>query len=212
VRNAALALGSDEVAIVMNGDILFWPDLEGALSLHHSLGAIATVVLREDPRARELGALGLDASGRVRTLLGKPEHAGAKEHMFTGVHVLSARALAELPSQGCIIRTAFRRWIDEGEVVGGFVDASPWRDLGTPREYLRANLDLVSGRLRWPGVEASGVLVGEGALVDGVLEEAVVGERASVRAKVVRSVVWAGARVETDAIDCVVAGDVRVSP
>jgi mannose-1-phosphate guanylyltransferase len=126
VRNAARALAADEVVIVMNGDILFWPDLEGALALHRSLGAIATVVLREDPRAHDLGPLGIDHEGRVRTLLGKPAGVAAREHMFTGVHVLSVRALSELPERGCIIRTAYRRWIDEGEIVGGFVDASPW--------------------------------------------------------------------------------------
>src|SRR5262249_54921504 len=142
VRHAMEVLGGEGTVVVMNGDILFWPDLEAAIAHHDRTEAIATVVLREDPRARELGALGLDAAGRVRSLLGAPTIEGLRELMFTGVHVLSERALAALPEEGCIIRRSYRRWIDEGEVVAGIVDGGPWRDLGTPSEYLCANIEL----------------------------------------------------------------------
>jgi mannose-1-phosphate guanylyltransferase len=199
VRFAAGALEPDDV-FVMNGDILFWPDLEGALALHRALGAIATVVLREDPRARELGALGIDAEGRVRSLL-TPAPPGIREHMFTGVHVLSARAVSDLPAEGCIIRKAYRRWIDAGEVVAGFVDHGPWRDLGTPREYLRANLDLASGRFAWPTkvapIDDGDCVIGTGVTIaDGVHLE--------------RCVVWAGTHVDRDAREAILAGDLRI--
>lgn len=203
VRHAAALLDEDEL-FAMNGDIVFWPDLEGALALHRASGAIATVVLREDARARALGAIGVDGEGRVRSLL-TPAPDGAREHMFTGVHVLSARAVAELPSEGCIIRTAYRRWIDTGEMVAGFVDASPWRDLGTPAEYLRANLDLARGSLPWP----SALRAIEGA-IEGDVEDCVIGAGAVVRAKLRRCVVWPGTRVVGDADGAILTPDLRV--
>lgn len=214
LRNAWGRLGGEPI-VVMNGDILFWPDLEGALALHRRLDAIATVVLRPDPRARELGALEIDGEGRVRRLLGAPDFGGPlRELMFTGVHVLSPRAFADLPERGCIIRTSYRRWVDEGEVVGGFVDESPFRDLGTPAEYLRANLDLLRGALRWPGVAPRGVLVHESARVgEGArLSEVVVGEGARIEAGVSleRVVVWPGTHVAGDARDAVLAPHARV--
>jgi mannose-1-phosphate guanylyltransferase len=200
LRNAG-ALGEADTVVVMNGDILFWPDLEGALALHEKLGAIATMVVREDPRARELGAIGVDGEGRVRSLLGVPNAPAAHDHMFTGVHVLSPRAIEELPERGCIVRTAYRRWVDGGEVVAGFADTSDWRDLGTPREYLRANLDLASGRLRFPSVHPIG-------------GENVIGEGATIApgVRVERSVVWPGTRVEADADGAILAGDLRIVP
>lgn len=205
LRNALSALGpTDEPILVMNGDIFFWPDFEEALILHERLGAMATTVLRPDPRAAKLGALEVDADQRVRRMLGRPEAVDAPltEQMFTGVHVLSPRALRELPEQGCVIRTAYRRWVDDPEtVVGGFVDLGDWRDLGTPAEYLRAHLDLLDGALRWPTADFEGdgdVVLGKGALVPD-----------DVRLK--RCVVWPGTVVEHDAVDAILAPHATVS-
>ena len=53
LRHALTALidefGADDDTpiLVMNGDILFWPELERALAVHRRLGAVATVVLRD---------------------------------------------------------------------------------------------------------------------------------------------------------------------
>lgn len=213
LRNALEALGgADDEIVVMNGDILFWPDLEGALALHRKLDTMATVVLRPDPRARQLGALEIEAEGRVRRMLGKPEHVelSLRELMFTGVHVLSPRAVRDLPKEGCIIRTSYRRWIDDGEVVAGFVDESPWRDLGTPAEYLRASVELVRGELPWPSFVPPGrALVGEGAVIgEGVTPvDAVIGADARIDAgvRLERAIVWPGAHVREDAVDAIVA-------
>lgn len=188
--------------LVMNGDIFFWPDLEGALALHRRLGALATMVLRPDPRAEQLGAIEIDAEGRVRRMLGAPEGVDAplETHMFTGVHVLSPDAVALLPEEGCIVRSGYRLWLAEGRVVAGFVDASAWRDLGTPAEYLRAHLDLLDGTLAWPSVEATGgdVVIGPGAVVDeGVRLE--------------RVVVWSGTHVTEPATDAILTPHARVT-
>lgn len=197
--------------LVMNGDILFWPDLEGALALHRRLEAVATMVLRPDPRARDLGAIEADPDGRVRTLLGSPSWDGPlEEHMFTGVHVLSLRALRDLPRSGCVIRRGYRQWVDSGAVVGGFVDEGAWRDLGTPPEYLRAHLDLLDGTLSWPGLEApgealvdDGASVGEGAALDRVVVGA--GARIDAGVRLERVVVWPETHVTEDAADAILA-------
>ncbi|MCC6874866.1 MAG: NTP transferase domain-containing protein [Sandaracinaceae bacterium] len=211
IRNA-LSILRDEVGdggpmLVINGDVLFWPDLEGALALHAELGAVATMVLREDPRAKELGAIEVDGGGRVRRLLGKPEGAPLGERMFTGVHVLSPRALADLPEQGCIVRKSYRAWIDRGEVVAGFTDPSPWRDLGTLQEYLRAHLDALEGALVWPGrALPRGSWIAPGARVEGAtIVASAIGQGAYVApgVRLERSVLWPGARVEQSDRDAI---------
>jgi NDP-sugar pyrophosphorylase family protein len=161
--------------------------------------------------------LEIDAARRVRRLLGAPQVSEPlRELMFTGVHVLSARALADLPKEGCIIRRSYRKWIDEGSVVGGFVDDGAWRDLGTPAEYLRASLDLLRGDLRWPGFgpPPGGVLLGDGAIVgEGArLSEAVVGAGAIIEAgvRLERAIVWPGTRVSEDASDVILTPQARV--
>lgn len=217
VRNLWLALrgGAGHAPLyVMNSDVVFAPDLAGALALHDRLDAIATMVLRPDPDAARYGTIEIDPAGRVRRLLGVPESAPGplRALMFTGVHVLSPRALADLPERGCIIRSSYRAWIDRGEVVAGWVEASPWRDLGTLAQYLAANVELASGRDHWPGIvpEPRG-LVGPGATIsdDAEVTESVIGLRATVApgARLDRVVVWDHTTAAGSLVRCIVTPD-----
>ena len=217
LRHAASALlqgaGDDEIIVVMNGDVVFAPDLPRAIAQHRASGAIATMIVRATPGSDGHGAVEIDApSASVRRLHQLPAMApaGLLPVTFTGVHLLSRRAFADLPTQGCIVRSAYRRWIDAGQLVGAVLDESPWRDLGTLREYLDGNLELASGRLASPYVSPSpsGTLIAAGArvhesarLIDCVIgEDAVVGEGVTLE----RVVVWDGARVDESARDAVV--------
>jgi mannose-1-phosphate guanylyltransferase len=203
--------------VVMNGDILFAPDLARAVAYHEASGAVATMVVRADPRAFELGAVEVAHEGPgvgwVRRLVGLPRELPrgieVAPYMFTGVHILAPRALESLPAAGCIIRTAYRSWLAEGEVVSAVVDAAPWRDLGTLESYLEANLDLAAGRLPWASLAVSdGSLVHGPAQVDAsaTVRSSVVGARAVVDRGVTldRVVVWDGARVERSVSNAVV--------
>ncbi len=206
LRNGLERLGpatDRDPILVMNGDIFFWPDLEAAIALHRALGAFATMILRPDPRAARFGAVEVDGRGRVRRMLGAPEEvpdpAQLRPMMFTGVHVLSPGVVAELPREGCVVRLGYQRWLAEGRVIGGFVDESPWRDLGTPAAYLGAHMDLLDGSLTWPGMSVAGgdVVLGAGASV----EEGVSLERV---------VVWPGTHVTEPAHDAILAPHARV--
>jgi mannose-1-phosphate guanylyltransferase len=227
LRHAAHALlegaGNDELVIVMNGDVVFAPDLARAIAHHRAIDAIATMVVRATPGNDGHGAVEIDAAaGLVRRLHRLPEvaPAGLLPVTFTGVHVLSRRAFADLPSEGCIARRAYRRWIDRGERVGAMVDDSPWRDLGTLGEYLDGNLDLARGSLASPYVTpgVNGSLVASDARVASTarMERCVVGPGASIAAGVqlARVVVWDGVAVVEDAHDAVITprGVVQVGP
>lgn len=187
-----------EPVIVMNSDIVFAPDLAAALAHHRALGAIATMVLRPDVNARRFGAVEIDADGRVRRLLGRPESVETlEERMFTGVHVLSPRAFGDLPERGCIVQASYRRWVDEGAVVAGWTEHAPWRDLGTLAAYLDANVAFAgSEALVDPSATVStraslrGAVIGAGAVVGDVTLE--------------RVVVWPDAVVEGDLRDAIV--------
>ena len=211
IRNARellLERGADTV-VVLNSDILFEPDLGAAMETHRRLGAIATMVLRSDPEAARYGAIEIDETARVRRLLGDPSEVPVPTlpFMFTGVHVLSRAAFADLPESGCIVRHAYRSWVDRGAVVAGHVDESPWRDLGTLEAYLEANL--AAARDAGGALVAPSARLGRGA----TLREVVVGEGAEIGAAVTleRTVVWAGARVFWDLRDAVVTPS-RVVP
>ncbi|MGF1466056.1 MAG: sugar phosphate nucleotidyltransferase [Sandaracinaceae bacterium] len=209
LRHAMAALDarfgpSDEPVVVMNGDVLMWPDLEAAVRRHHDAGAWATMVVRHEPGRASEGRVRADEEGRVRQLLGEPAATRPLTGWtFTGVQVLSPGAIAELPAEGCVVRQAYRGWVDRRERVLAVEDEAPWRDVGTPSAYRRACLEVANGDLRWPSVVPApdGVWLGPGAIVAGArVRRSVVGGGAMVAPGVTveGSVLWPGARAERD--------------
>lgn len=189
------AIDPREPFFVSNADVLFAADLAAALAAHRTAGAFATMILRRDPRAEKLGPVEIDATQRVRRILRAPDHAGPLETlMFTGLSILSGAAVLELPQNGCLVRQGYRHWLDRGEIVHAVVETAPFRDLGSPSEYLAAHLDLLSGAVPWEGVTPSPSLVEPSATVVGAqLDRVVVGARSVVAPGVSleRAVVWA---------------------
>jgi len=215
IRNLWGALPDpEEPVLICNADTLFVPDFGGALEHHRRLDAIATMVVRPDPRAQVYGAIEHDSMGRVRRLLGTPEHRGRLSvAMYTGAQILAPRAIRELPTEGCIIRQSYRRWVDVGLRVGAFVDRSPWMDLGTPATLHRANLLLgYQSELRDRfGVSDTHPIHVE-AEVDrrAHLHECVVGPGARVGAvHLQHCVVLPGATVQSDDANALIAPGVR---
>jgi mannose-1-phosphate guanylyltransferase len=212
IRNALPRLGQDPF-VVFNGDVLSAPNLERALSLHERSGARMTMVLREDPDAERLGAIDVDADGRVRRILGEgaAPPVPVRRCMFTGVYVLSADIEEDLPEQGCIVRHSLRRWLARGDRVSAIVDDGPWHDLGTIRSYAEVTFGLLDGTIpfdgftppsgaRWidPSAEISrDVTVGARAFVGAGAQ--VVGE-----GSLERTIVWEGARMTEPCRDVIV--------
>ncbi len=214
---AAEAGPTDEPILLMNGDVLFFPDLRAAIDVHRRSGALATMVVREHPRAAELGAIHLKrvpGDRRVARILGQVD-ASTDAMMFTGVHVLAPRAIGLLPAEGCIIRQGYVPWLKAGEPIAAHVEGAPFRDCGTIAEYHAAHLDVLEGRLDRPrlALDARG-WVAPDAQVDGAeLERSVIGARAHVAAgvRLRRVVVWPGARVTESASDAVITPSESVS-
>ncbi len=212
-----------ETFIAMNGKVLFAPNLEAALRLHEESRAIATMVLKPLRGGESFGAVEIDEDGRVRRLLGLPAEVPGRaltRAMYTGLSVLSARAHRDLPHDGCLIRDAYRHWIDRGEIVMGILDAGSFRDAGiTPAHYLEANLALLSGQERWPGIapDTEGNLgaAGTPTFASATLRHTVIGEGAAIAdgVQLERCVVWPGARVLRSARDTIFtpASEVQVA-
>lgn len=214
VRNAWQALGPQpgEELVVMNAKLVFAPDIARALEVHRQSGAIATMVLRALPAGTSFAAVEHEADGRIRRIRGLPSasHGALAPAMWTGVQILSARALPDLPPDGDIIEHAYLRWLERGEHVQGVLDAAPWVDVGvTLAHYLEANLALASGALRWPGITpVAGSLVASDARVpsEAQLSAVVLGSGVTLEpgARLERVVAWPNARVSHVLRDAVV--------
>ncbi len=193
-----------EVFVVVNGDILSDIDL-GALAQAVPPGG-AAMALRADPALGARAPVEADADGvvvRLRDFAGAPGRGIPGTH-FTGIHACSRALLDRVPPGfACIVRSAYTAALPEGR-IRSLVHRGQWVDIGTPADYLAANLALLDGTMTAPvdiwtqgtrGPAAS--WIGPGATVAGTVARTVVGARAVVPAGATLTdcVVWDGATV-----------------
>ncbi len=219
VRNAWQTFGvvEGEDLLVVNPKLVFAPDLARALHAHRTTGAIATMVLRALPEGSAFAAVEHDADGRVRRIRGMPaEHQEPlMPAMYTGVQILSSRAIRDLPRDGDIIQHAYLKWLARGDRVQSVLDDAPWLDVGVSvPQYLQANLSLARGEVRWPGItpDARSCIIHPRALVpeSATLRECILGANAQVPegAKLERVVAWPNSQLPLKLHDAIVTPSV----
>jgi mannose-1-phosphate guanylyltransferase len=213
IRFAADHAGIDDTFVVVNGDVLTDLDLGRLVATHRARDAEASIhlVAVDDPSA--FGVADLDDAGRIRAFVEKPPPGTEPSNLINaGTYVLepSVLDLIEPGRPVSVERDTFPRLVARGRMHGVATD-DYWIDAGRPELFLRANIDLISGRR---GVPVEPVDPAASVGRDVTLDEAVVGAGAVVErgATVVRSVVLPGATVGAEAVveDSIVMGAVGV--
>ena len=133
--------------VVVNGDVLTGMDLRSTIERHMSTDALATITLTsvEDPTA--YGLVEVDHDMLVRRFIEKPAHDEVSTNLINaGVYVFEPEVLEMIPSgrEVSIEREVFPRLQAQGK-LHAHVSSSYWRDIGTPRSYIAASHDVLSG-------------------------------------------------------------------
>ncbi len=171
VKNAQDAL-RDEPFLVISGDALTDIDLSGLVEFHKKNGALATVALARVPNPLEFGIIISGDDGRIQRFLEKPTWGQVfSDTVNTGIYVMEPEILDEFPPGEPADWSAdvFPRLLDRGAPLYGWITDGYWEDVGTHESYLRAQADVLSGKVsaEIDGFEVSpGVWVAEGAEVD----------------------------------------------
>jgi mannose-1-phosphate guanylyltransferase/phosphomannomutase len=171
VRNAADAL-TGEPFLVISGDALTDLDLSALVKFHKRNGAAVTVALSRVPNPLEFGIVIAAEDGRIQRFLEKPSWGQVfSDTVNTGIYVMEPDVLAEVPAGEVWDWSAdvFPRLLERGVPLYGWVGEGYWEDVGSHESYLKAQADVLSGRVAADidGFEVSpGVWVGEGAEVD----------------------------------------------
>jgi len=193
----------DDPFFALNGDILTDLDLGAMRETHRARSAGGTIALHHVEDARPFGLIETTQDGRITAFREKPRDPIPGD-VNAGTYLLDPAALRTWePGTTISIETEiFPTLIRRGVAMFGFAAEAYWLDLGTPEQYLRAHVDLLSGRLA--GSSYASPWVGPGASVDGSAEvgpTVAVGPGASIGpgAVIDRSVVLGGAAVEVGA-------------
>lgn len=199
IRAAAPYLRESSI-LIANADILTRPDYRALLRQAQS----DVCVLCLSPDAAGAGTVGVDRDGNVVRIRGEVFGHECRNGNYIGTAALGALALQTMPDEGCFIGDWVLPQLRKGTRVKAYFDTTPWMDIGTVSRYLDANRQWLVDlhRENWCAPDA---LVEPGSHLQG----SIVGSRAVVKQglHVEHSVVWPGAYVQTDAVDCVVLPD-----
>lgn len=197
IRKVAAFLRESDPCLVLGGDMILDLDPAALIRRHRDEDSGATLVLREDRRAREFGTIGVDAEGRVRRIAGRFDLGGAERAgVYTWANLFSSRVLESLPDRPVFnhlddwLAPLLKAGADDVRAVVLPPAECVWEPVGNLPEYLEANLR--SLRLSYLDPEAlareSGVRIEEDCVIG---PGAAIGRGARLR----RVVVWDGEQV-----------------
>lgn len=208
IANVAGKLRND-TAMVFNGDVLSGADLAQLLDFHRSNRADVTLQLVrvDDPRA--FGCVPTDEEDRVVAFLEKTEDPPT-DQINAGCYVFERNVIDRIPQgrEVSVEREVFPALLADGDCkIYGYVDASYWRDMGTPEDFVRGSADLVRGIAPSPALRGhrgeqlvhDGAAVSPGALLIG---GTVVGRGAEIGpgTRLDGAVIFDGVRVEAGCV------------
>ncbi len=151
----AVAHGADVVAsdeyLVLSGDVICDFDLGAIVEAHRQYGATVTIGLTRVANPLQFGIVIIDGDSRVRRFLEKPTWGEVfSDTVNTGIYVLNAEALAQVPRTEPydFSRELFPKLLGAGGALFGHVMRGYWRDIGDPESYLAVHNDYFRGDLR----------------------------------------------------------------
>jgi mannose-1-phosphate guanylyltransferase len=231
LKNAQELVGN-ETFLAFNGDVLTDVDLSEMVEWHRQRKAEATIVLTAVDHPSAYGVVPTEPDGRVLGFIEKPPPGEAPTNLINaGIYICEPRLLDRIPAGrvSSAERELFPAVVEDRTMYARGTDAY-WMDIGTPENYLQANLDALAGRyvcaavthpdekmaLLAPGAElhesarvfssclGSGSRVEAGATVKRtvLLPGATIGEGATVRDAVLgeKAMVGPGVAIEATAI------------
>lgn len=152
IRFAAKEAGIDETMIVVNGDVLSDIPVDHLLELHRERGGLATIALVpvDDPSA--YGVVPTDEDGKVTAFIEKPASGTAPTNLINaGTYIIDPYVVNMIASDRrvSIEKEIFPMLVEKGQLYAkGY--GCYWIDAGTPKTFLDASLDVVSGKFSSP--------------------------------------------------------------
>lgn len=139
----------DETFLIVNGKIITDIDISKAIETHKRSGAIATMVLKENPRCERFTVVDTD-NGQVTGFGTFPDPAayGPSDPaplMFTGIHIVEPTVFDYIENgvYSDIVQVFYREALAEGKHIAAHVASGNWYELSTIPRYLDISLAMM---------------------------------------------------------------------
>ena len=156
--------------LVISADAMTDFDLGAIIDFHQRKQSAATLTLYRVPNPLEYGVIIIDDEGRIRQFLEKPSWGEVfSDTVNTGIYVLDPKVFDYIEPGKPVdfSQDVFPAMLQAGDALFGYVAGGYWCDVGSIAEYMRANADLLEGKLQVPEI---GKHIGGGIWTDGEVE------------------------------------------
>jgi mannose-1-phosphate guanylyltransferase len=146
IKNAEEYL-EDGPFMVANGDVLVGQRLTELIEAHQGSGAMATIMLTAVENPTAYGLVKVDHQLQVKSFVEKPGSEEIHSSLINaGIYVLEREVLDMIPKgpEVSIEREIFPKLLARGK-LRAYISSAYWKDIGTPRSYLAASHDVLSG-------------------------------------------------------------------
>ena len=142
----------NETFLIVNGKIITDIDISAALETHRNSGALATMVLKPNPKRERFTIV--ETEGNLITGFGDFPTFDSRLStldsplMFTGIHILEPRVFNYIPRgvYSDIVPTFYRPAIARGEKIVAHITDANWFELSTIPRYLDISLAMLNGQ------------------------------------------------------------------
>lgn len=141
--------------LVLNGDILTDININSVIEHHKKYNAVATIVLTAVENPSAYGLVQVDEEYKVLRFLEKPELEVINRlninTINAGIYILEPNVLDYIPPKQnySFEYQLFPHLLRERENFRAFVATDDyWLDIGTPERYIKANYDLINGKIK----------------------------------------------------------------
>jgi mannose-1-phosphate guanylyltransferase/phosphomannomutase len=148
VKNAEDQL--TEPFLVISGDALTDYNLTDIIKYHQEKKAMATLTLAHVHNPLEYGVIITNEDGHITQFLEKPSWGEVfSDTINTGIYVLDPKIFSyfEKNKQFDFSQELFPMMLKNGDPIYGYVSNGYWCDVGNLSEYMRANADVLQGRV-----------------------------------------------------------------
>ena len=146
----------NDTFLIINGKIITDIDISAAIETHKKSGALATMVLMENPKREKFSEV-LVENGQISGFGDFPAPEIRNPLMFTGIHILEPRVFEYIPRgvYSDIVPTFYNPAIRNGEKIAAHVTNGKWFELSTIPRYLDISLAMMNGANVFQGENCS---------------------------------------------------------
>lgn len=140
----------DEPFLVISGDALTDFDLRKIVDFHDSVEATATLTLYHVSNPLEYGVVIINEDGQIKQFLEKPSWGEViSDTVNTGIYVLHPRIFDYIEKDKPVDFSSdvFPQLLKNRDRLYGFISSGYWCDVGNIPEYIRANADVLHGKV-----------------------------------------------------------------